>query len=40
MRAHCHKGDWDNLKRWFPVQQRQAQELHLEAGLAEGPCDM
>ena len=47
MRAHCHKDDgtdghrqWDNLKRWFPVQQRQAQELHLEAGLAEGPCDM
>ena len=47
MRAHCHKDDgtdghrqWDNLKCWFPVQQRQAQELHREAGLAEGPCDM
>ena len=29
---------WDNLKRERPVQQRQAQELHRQAGVAEGPC--
>ena len=47
MRAHCHKDqgvdgfrDWDNLKRGRPVQQRQAQELHREAGVAEGPCGL
>ena len=45
MRAHCHKDqgvdgfrDWENLKRGCPVQQRQAQALHREAGVAEGPC--
>ncbi|CAH3144899.1 unnamed protein product, partial [Porites lobata] len=45
MRAHCHKDqgvdgfrDWDNLKRGRPVQQRQAQALHQQAGVAEGPC--
>ena len=45
MRAHCHKDqgvdgfrDWDNLKRGRPVQQRQAQELHRQAGVDEGPC--
>ena len=39
MRAYCHKDDgtdgfcqWENLKRGYPVQQRQAQELHREAG--------
>ena len=44
MRAHCHKDQgvdgfrqWDNLKRGRPVQQRQVQELHREAGVAEGP---
>ena len=47
MRAHCHKDqgvdgfrDWDNLKRGLPVQQRQAQDLHREAGVAEGPCGL
>ena len=47
MRAHCHKDqgvdgfrDWDNLKRGRPVQQRLAQELHREAGVAEGPCGL
>ena len=47
MRAHCHKDqgvdgfrDWDNLKRGRPVQQRQAQELHQQAGVAEGPCGL
>ena len=45
MRAYCHKDQgvdgfrqWENLKRGCPVQQRQAQELHREAGVAEGPC--
>ena len=44
-RAYCHKDQgvdgfrqWENLKRGCPVQQRQAQELHREAGVAEGPC--
>ena len=47
MRAHCHKDqgvdgfcDWDNLKRVLPVHQRQAQALHREAGVAEGPCGL
>ena len=45
MRAYCHKDQGvdgfrqrDNLKRGLPVQQRQSQELHREAGVAEGPC--
>ena len=46
MRAYYHKDQgvdgfrqWENLKRGCPVQQRQAQEeLHREAGVAEGPC--
>ena len=45
MRAYCHKDqgvdglrDWDNLKRGYPVQQRQARALHQQAGVAEGPC--
>ena len=47
MRGHCHKDQgvdgfrqWDNLKRGGPVQQRQAQELHRQAGLTEGPCGL
>ena len=47
MRAHCHKDqgmdgfrDWDNIKRGLPVQQRQAQALHQQAGVAEGPCGL
>ena len=47
MRGHCHKdqgvdgsGQWENLKRRCPVQQRQAQELHREAGAVEGPCGL
>ena len=47
MRAHCHKDqgvdgfrDWDHLKRGRPVQQRQAQALHQQAGVAEGPCGL
>ena len=45
MRAHCHNGtdefrQWDNLKRGLPVQQRQAQDLHRQAGVAEGPCGL
>ena len=45
MRAHCHKDQgvdelrqWDSLKKGYPVQQRQAQALHQQAGVAEGPC--
>ena len=47
MRAHCHKDkgvdelrQWDSLKKGYPVQQRLAQELHREAGVPEGPCDL
>ena len=47
MQAHCHKDQgvdelrqWENLKKGYPVQQRLAQELHREAGVAEGPCDI
>ena len=47
MRALCHKDQsvdalrlWDSLKKGYPVQQRQAQALHREAGLAEGPCGL
>ena len=47
MRAYCHKEDgvdalrqWENLKRGYPIQQQQAQELHKQAGVAEGPCDL
>ena len=47
MRAYCHKEDgvdayrqWENLKRGYPVQQQQAQELHQQAGVAEGPCGL
>ena len=47
MRAHCHKDQgvdelrqWDSLKKGYPVQQRLAQELHREAGVAEGPCGL
>ena len=45
MRAHCHKEDgvdalrlWDSLKKGYPVQQQQAQALHQQAGVPEGPC--
>ena len=45
MRTHCHKDQgvdgfrqWDKLMRGRPVQQRQAQELHRQAGVAESPC--
>ena len=45
MRAHCHKDQsvdalrqWDSLKKGYPVQKRQAQALHREAGVAERPC--
>ena len=47
MRAHCHKQDgvdghrnWENLKRGLPVQEKQAKELHQQAGVAEGPCGL
>ena len=47
MRAHCHKDQvvdglrqWDNLKRGLPVQQRQAQDLHQQVGVAEGHCGL
>ena len=47
MRAHCHKDQgvdefrqWENLKKGYPVQQRQAQALHQQAGVVEGPCGL
>ena len=47
MRAHCHRNEgmdefrkWDNLKRGYPVQQREAQELHRQAGVPEGSCGL
>ena len=47
MRAHCHRNEgmdefrkWDNLKRGYPVQQREAKKLHLQAGVPEGPCGL
>ena len=46
-RAHCHKDQgldefrqWDSLKKGRPVQQHQAQALHQQAGVAEGPCGL
>ena len=45
MRAHCNKNDgvdghrnWENLKRGLPVQEKEAKQLHQQAGVAEGPC--
>ena len=45
MRANCHKNDgvdsfrdWENLKRGLPIQLHQAQTLHKQAGVVEGPC--
>ena len=47
MRAHCHKHqgvdghrNWENLRHGYPVQQREAQELHRQAGVPEGACGM
>ena len=47
MQAHCHKNEgmdqfrkWDNLKRGYPLQRREAQELHLRAGVPEGACGL
>ena len=47
MRAYCHKQDgvdgfrnWDNLKRGRPIQLRLARELHQQAGVPEGACDL
>ena len=45
MMAHCHKNDgvdghrnWENLKRGLPVQEKEAKQLHQQAGVPEGPC--
>ena len=47
MKAHCHKNQgmdefrkWENLRHGYPVQQREAQELHRQAGIDEGPCGL
>ena len=47
MKAYCHKNEgmdefrkWDNLKRGYPVQKSEAQELHRQAGVDEGPCGL
>ena len=45
MKAHCHRQEgvdghrnWENLKSGQPVQEKLAKELHLQAGVPEGPC--
>ena len=45
MKAYCHRQEsvdghrnWENLKRGLPVQEKEAKELHQQAGVAEGPC--
>ena len=47
MRAHCHRYEgvdghrnWQNLKRGLPVQEKEAKELHQQAGVPEGPCGL
>ena len=47
MQAYCHKKEgmdefrkWENLKRGLPVQEKEAKELHRQAGVPEGPCGM
>ena len=47
MRAHCNKNGgmdefrkWENLKRGLPVQEKEAKELHRQAGVPEGPCGL
>ena len=47
MKAHCHREEgmhafrqWENLKRGRPVQEHEAKELHWQAGVPEGPCDL
>ena len=47
MRAHCHRREgvdayrkWENLRHGYPVQQREAQDLHREAGVPEGACGL
>ena len=45
MQAHCHrewdgesKARWDTLRRGYPRQTTEAQELHRLANVPEGPC--
>ena len=44
MKAYCDLGsrhsDYDSLRRGRPLQQTQAQALHREAGVPEGPCGL
>ena len=47
MRAHCHRREgvdayrnWENLRHGYPVQLREARELHREAGVPEGACGL
>ena len=47
MRAHCNKNDgvdghrnWENLKRGLPVQEKEAKQLHQQAGVPEGSCGL
>ena len=44
---YCHKDQgvdgfhqWYSLEKGYPVLQRQAQELHQQAGVVEGPCGL
>ena len=48
MKAHCHRNDpghmprnnWETLKRGRPRQETLARQLHLDAGVPEGPCGL
>ena len=47
MKAYCHKNQgmdefrkWENLKRGLPVQEKEAKELHRQAGVPEEACGL
>ena len=47
MKALCRKNEgvdghrnWENLKRGLPVQEKEAKQLHQQAGVPEGPCGL
>ena len=44
MKAYCDFGsrhaEYDSLRRGLPIQERQARDLHRQAGVPEGPCGL
>ena len=44
MKAYCDFGsrhaEYDSLRRGRPIQERQARDLHRQAGVPEGPCGL